>query len=570
VRNRGAPQSSSDEAPSVPDQARVRVQLEHMLRSRDFDATDRTRKFLAYVVEETLAGRADRIKAFSIATDVFGRDAAFDAHSDPIIRVEAGHLRRTLEHYYTTAGKTDPVIITVPKGSYVPTFEARQPETVVTPAKHVLSWRRAVPIATAAVVALAIVAWLAVERMPGVRSQNPDIPRLLVKPFDDLTNSQSSQAITRGLTQEIIGQIAKFKDIVTVEGGLDENGSQSMASGGVRYALAGNVNMDGAKIRLQAHVVSLGDGSVIWANSYDGDLRASRVVEIEDEIAGQVATALGPPYGVIFHADASQPPRSAPDDWQAYACTLSYYAYRANLDPKTHPSVRKCLEEAVSRFPAYATAWALLSQTYIDEIRFRFAVDPSSPISSIDRALASARRAIELDPDNIRALEAEMFALYFHGEIEAALKVGERALSINPNDTELVGEYGFRLALSGNWTRGCALLEQVRERNSGPLAYYEAALALCSYFRGDYPEAAMWIKKASATENPNYHVIAAGIFGESGQTADARQERDWLLAHAPKLVANMRSEVAMRFARPEDSERLIGSLRKAGLPIPPD
>ena len=89
-------------------EADIRRQLERILGHPAFDASDRMRAFLAYVVEEALAGRGDRIKAFSIAQDVFGRDASFDAHSDPLVRVEAGHLRRSLERYYLKAGGTDP------------------------------------------------------------------------------------------------------------------------------------------------------------------------------------------------------------------------------------------------------------------------------------------------------------------------------------------------------------------------------------------------------------------------------------------------------------------------------
>ncbi|OWV98058.1 hypothetical protein ATY79_22180 [Rhizobium sp. R693] len=91
----------------MPDAAEVRDQLRRIMESPDFDATDRTRRFLAYIVEETLAGRSERIKAYAIATQVFGRDATFDAHSDPIVRIEAGHLRRTLDRFYLTAGASE-------------------------------------------------------------------------------------------------------------------------------------------------------------------------------------------------------------------------------------------------------------------------------------------------------------------------------------------------------------------------------------------------------------------------------------------------------------------------------
>jgi len=538
------------------------------MESPEFDTTERSRKFLAYVVGEVLAGRSDRIKAYSIATEVFARDATFDPHYDPVVRVEAGHLRRALNLYYITAGASDEIVISIPKGGYVPKFEARR--NVVPNAPEILNsrWRLGLPIAGLALLVLAVVSWFGLSAMDDDRHAAPAVPRLLVMPFDDLTDAGNSSAIARGLTREVIGQIAKFKDIVTVEGGTNAQGSAPAER--PRYILSGDVNMTDSQFRLRARVTNGSDNSVVWANSYDGDLQASKLIAAEAEIARQVATALGQPYGVIFQADASNQPQNAPDDWQAYACTLSYYAYRASLDAKTHPTVRKCLEDAVRRFPNYATAWALLSQTYIDEVRFRYPIDAASSPASIERALAAARRAVELDPQNIRALQAEMFALFFNGDVAASLKVGELARSINPNDTELAGEYGYRLALSGNWERGCGLIEETRERNPGPLAYYESALALCSYFRGDYAEAAMWITKTPGRENPSYHLIAGAIFGETGQSEAAKQERDWLFANAPKLVANLRAEIALRIVRTEDIDRAIASLRKAGIEQPDD
>ena len=111
-----------------------------MLESPDFMVPERARRFLSYIVEESLAGRADRIKAFSIATDVLGRGSSFDGSSDPVVRIEAGRVRRALEHYYLTAGADDPIIITIPKGGYVPTF------TCVTPGQVAVRRKAASPV----------------------------------------------------------------------------------------------------------------------------------------------------------------------------------------------------------------------------------------------------------------------------------------------------------------------------------------------------------------------------------------------------------------------------------------
>ena len=320
--------------------------------------------------------------------------------------------------------------------------------------------------------------------------------------------------LAKGLTQEIIGQISKFKDIVTVEGGDLAAASDPVA----RYVLAGNLSLAEDKLRLQLRVPARRMPPCSGRRATRRNYEPSQVIAIEKDIARQIATALGQPYGVIFKADSERIVPNAPDDWTAYACTLSYYAYRANLDAKTHPVIRKCLEDAVHRFPGYATAWALLAQTYIDEIRFRYPIDPSMSPASLDRALAAARRSVDLDPRNVRGLQAEMFALYFSGQIEASLAVGEEALAVNPNDTELMGEYGSRLAVSGHWDKGCGLIDQAHDRNAGPLGYYEAFLSTCAYIRGEYETAAMWIKKAGVVENPGYHLIAAAVYAEAGLT----------------------------------------------------
>ena len=76
----------------------VRGALERILASPDFHASARNRRFLEYLVEETLAGRADQLKGLTLAIDVFGRDAAaFDPERDPVVRIEAAKLRRSLD-----------------------------------------------------------------------------------------------------------------------------------------------------------------------------------------------------------------------------------------------------------------------------------------------------------------------------------------------------------------------------------------------------------------------------------------------------------------------------------------
>lgn len=551
---------------SEPTPEAIRAALDQVLQSAGFDAPARARRFLAYIVDETLAGRAERIKAYSIATDVFGRGANFDAHSDPIVRLEAGRLRRALEQYYQSAGRDDPIVISIPKGAYVPEFAARP--RAEAPAPEVAAQGRApwaarlAGLGAVAVVGLvALVAW-AGGWAPWTRpSAAPALPRLLVRPIEDLSGAADSSGFARGLTQEILGQMAKFRDIVTVEGGAapDQHGS--------RYVLLGAVSLAGERLRLQVRLLDAEDVSVLWAQTYEADFKPDKVLDLETDFARRVATAVGQPYGAIYKADAGRPMPAEAGDWASYSCTLSYFTYRANLQVKAHPEVRKCLEETVERFPGYATAWALLAQTYIDEVRFHYPVAVGMPPASLERATVAAKRAVELDPQNVRALQAEMLTLYFDGQLDAALQVGAQALATNPNDTELMGEYGVRIADSGDWDRGCKLIADALDRNPGPLGYYEVNLAICAYIEADYKAATTWIRKAAVLDNPVYHLIAVAVFAEAGLTAEAVAERVWLEARAPGLVADVGAWVGLRNVKPADRERFFNSLRKAGFVI---
>jgi hypothetical protein len=103
----------------------VRAALGQILASEPFRPSAQLRVFLKYIVETTLRGEADRIRAFTIAVEAFGRDKDFNPQGDPIVRVEAARLRRAIEQYYAGPGADDAVEIHVPRGSYVPQFRYR-------------------------------------------------------------------------------------------------------------------------------------------------------------------------------------------------------------------------------------------------------------------------------------------------------------------------------------------------------------------------------------------------------------------------------------------------------------
>ena len=103
----------------------IRKQLGRIVASEALRGSLRLTRFITFVVEATLAGMGDRIKAYTIAIEALGRGSNFDPQSDPIVRVEAGRLRQALARYYAAAGRDDPLVIELPRGTYVPSFRRR-------------------------------------------------------------------------------------------------------------------------------------------------------------------------------------------------------------------------------------------------------------------------------------------------------------------------------------------------------------------------------------------------------------------------------------------------------------
>ncbi len=286
-----------------PSAAEVRAHLDALLHDEALAISDRNRRFLAYIVEETLAGRGDRIKAYNVALTAFERTDDFDPQTDPIVRIEASRLRRALEHYYLTAGKSDPLRIGIPKGSYVATFtyadvEARAPsggenptvERILPPAG---TRRRGLPmrrppiwwIASIAVVVLIGLAWLApviVDRAVGRAQVALEGPTILVVPFD--TADQSQAFVARGITTELIGRLMPLQTFSVLGG----NSARS------DYTLTGSVHTAGSAVYISTALMDSRDGRYLWSWNVARSLAGPDLIAIEAAIAGEIVDGIRP------------------------------------------------------------------------------------------------------------------------------------------------------------------------------------------------------------------------------------------------------------------------------------
>ena len=535
-------------------QEQIRNALARMLSSEGFSASARNRRLLDYVVDETLAGRADRIKAYTLATVVFERGPDFDPQLDPVVRLEASRLRRALEHYYLTAGKNEPIRISIPKGSYIPVFEAADTTAPPEPAprpemprdRRHWSWRRSARMPAIAAVVIAVLAAAAIVARPelaGWRSTAPQEagtperrPAIFVLPFESDAEALGSN-LAYGLTVGVISDLVRFKNIL-VYGAETTYDDRSLAPAdliktlGIDYIIAGKVDTADERFRSIISLIEAKSGRYVWSVRSDGALSATEIFYRQGEIASLVARSIAQPYGVLFNDQIKEIAAKPPGHLTSYECVVVSELYRREESVGDFPRAHACLERAIRDDPFYSHAFSALSLLYSDEHRIAFGTDRSDPARRAT-ALDLAREAVKVDPNSSTAYLALHAAYWNLGKVQAAFDAAEKGLTLNPNNTQLKAGYGSRLCLRAEWDRGLGMLREAFEMNPALSDAHRYVLFLDHYRRGDYSSALLEASQIDLPGDIFSPVSLAMVHGALGDQSAAQEAVQRIRSMAP-------------------------------------
>jgi TolB-like protein/Tfp pilus assembly protein PilF len=567
------------------DAVAIRQALTRVAESPGFAASPRMRDFLGYVVEETLSGRAAEIKGFTIAMEVFGRGDKFDPANDSVVRVEAARLRRLLAAYYAAEGRDDPILIEIPKGTYVPLFRARANRSGEAAAGAAAAsgavggtagkrgrWLAMLAAAAAGVAVLAgsLLLWPkdeAVPPMPDEASEliRPARPTVAVLPFEATLGGERDALLGRGLAADISAALTGFREIVVLyaDAGPQAGPDRVDALDVSRYVLSGTVASQRGKLRV---LVQLRDGRTnqsLWAQNYERSLDATDLFELQNEISGQVASTVADPYGVIWRSEVARP--RPPKSVSAYYCVLRAYDYWRQLSAPLHGQVRDCLEQAVVAEPQYADAWAALAFLHMDEHRYGYNPRPGKP--PLDRALEAAKHAVALDSFDAAAHQAVYTVYFLREDIEQFRRFGNKALELNSNSLDLAGDFGAKLAMSGFWDEGLPMVRRVLERNPAPPGWLFTPLIYDEYRNGNYTAALAYLERMNTPDYYRVYVLQAMVYGQMGEYAKAQEALDRIGRLRPDFLADPVAEMSHWGLSRDLLERSIDGLKKAGVAI---
>jgi TolB-like protein len=234
------------------------------------------------------------------------------------------------------------------------------------------------------------------------------------------------------------------------------------------------------------------------------------------------------------------------------------FGYHHRLSAADHAQAREALERAVDHAPANADCWAMLSWIYSHEHAHGLNVRPGS----LERALAAAKRAVDLAPSNQLAQQALAVVLFFRKATAGCLSAAERALALNPLDGS--NETMFLLSFTGQWERGCALIRRAMQINPYHPRWYGLVLAMNEYRKANYRAAIDEIASANSPDLFWANMLLAAAYGELAEQQESSNALRDLLAQKEGFAASA-SEFLDKWFEPKFAAQILEGLRKAGL-----
>jgi len=412
-----------------------------------------------------------------------------------------------------------------------------------------------------AITVVATLIVLMLPRIPEDQAATTGIPRVAVMPFENQSEDPEQRYFSQGLSEEIATALSRFAILSVVPPLLaakydDPNIAADERS--VRYLVRGSVRRSASEVRVSASLVDSRNDSQLWAETYDRELNAANLFDVQAEIAERIAATLAAASGVVVNIGLQEARRRPTNSLLAYDCVLRGQAYIAIHNEETHRVARDCLEEAVKIDPNYADALAHLAFLYEEEDQHQFNVRPKS----LDRSLEMAQRALELDSSNVVALMA-IGTTYAYGRHE--LDIGriymERGLAINPNNTTLLSHLTWIEILAGDIEKGFEYADRVRELDPAPPMWLYNGVATGHYLRGEYERALLELSNRVPYSDAQAEVLRAASLGMLGRRDEARQVLDELIKADPQSPQRIFRE----FVNTEAMNDLADGLAKAGL-----
>jgi TolB-like protein/Tfp pilus assembly protein PilF len=518
----------------------LKEQLNKIFGDPLFSLSEILKRFLAFIVHETFAGRSNQLKEYTIGVNVLNKPVDFNPQQNGIIRIHAGRLRRALHQYYHSNGINDPIIISLPKGSYVPSFN--EPFSFEISEDNDETFRenvRHTPIS------------------------------LAVLPFRHYETKLSRISFIEGLSEHLSNELSRFQDISVIAYHAmhrqtpekNSDAKEVAPEPGARYIISGNILFQSDDLRIHVELIDSENSEKIWANMYERKFNAKNMFAIQDDIVKQVVDVLGDYCGLIVRHMAKASKLQKTNDMEVYSAILWYYHFHSEFTAEAFHRALKAMETAVRREPDYAMAWACLSELYLNAYLF----DHTMRGNVYERSLKCALKATQLDPQCQNAYVALARSYNYLNDKKNCIAAIEHCISLNPGAVTIAGMEGFLFICCGENEKGFKLMERSIQLNRFYPPWFNAGFAFYYMLKKDYECAYYWAKKMNLPGLAWDYLLRASILGHLNRIPEARTVIHDLLKQFPDFHRRIKDYINLLILNEELSTMLTEGLQLSGL-----
>ncbi len=391
-------------------------------------------------------------------------------------------------------------------------------------------------------------------------------PTLAVLAFDDFSVGADKDFLSDAIAEGVIAELSRFPELAVIA----RNSSFSFRGGpapvadiaeklGARYLLEGSQQKSGHRLRVTVQLIDADKDRHLWAETYDRNL--DDVLNAQDDIVRSVVATTA--QKLIKH-EAIAAIRTTAANRSALQHHLEARQQVLRLTPDANEKARVANLAAIRADPTAPYGYVGLAFVYING--FRWGWSPLGREEALEEARRMARKAVELAPDYYDGHAAMAYVHLQDNDLDRAIACAERALGLNPNDTNVMCDLAEYLGYAGRTSEAEALLRRAMRIDPLYPDWIRWSMAWVQWLDGKNEEALSTMNAISEIP-PMANRVLAPIYMSLGRRDDARRTVQRLLEHQPGYsLADVKRNYVGKFRDESQLDRVLNLLKEAGLP----
>jgi adenylate cyclase len=398
----------------------------------------------------------------------------------------------------------------------------------------------------------------------------PDRPSIAVLPFENMSGHPDQECFADGLTENIITALSRFRDLFVIarHSSFAYKGKAAKIPDvcrelGVRYVLEGGIQRSGDLVRITAQLIDGTTGRHLWAERYDR--RAEDVFAVQDEVTETIVGTLATGYGGrLRKAWRERVEGAGARSFQAFDFFLRGIETMDHFTKEDNKQARELFHKAVQFDASYGKAYAKLAWTHIVDATFGWSGDVAE---SWARGLEFATAAIERDDDEAWGHWALAGYYMYRGQHDRTISEFRKALELNPNDADVMNDFGWCLSYAGRAKEGLEMAQKAMRLNPHYPEYWVMQLGQIYYDAHRYDEAIGTLEGLRHLNTMSIQLYLAASHAALGHTEEAQSAIRRVMELDPQATLGRWTSTELApYKIAADLDHFREYLRKAGLP----